>query len=299
MKVKTRYWKRTHKYVIELPKLVHEALAIDARMGTTFWREAITKEIRNFLPAFEFRDGDVFPPGYQKIDCHMVFDIKVDLTRKTRLVAGGHQTEVPKESVYSSVVSRDSVRIALTLALLNQLEVLVADVQNAYLNEPTSEKCYTISGPEFVPEIEGRPVLIVCALYGLRSSGARWRDHSSDTIRSMGFSSCLADADVYLRPATKPSGEQYYKYIVVYVNDVFVGSHNPQAIMDTLCKHYTPKPGNVRPPTEYLGADIALYQVPPSKDGYIEGTQCWSISSGTYIKRAVADVQRTLGEVGQ
>ena len=46
----------------------------------------------------------------------MVFDIKVDLTRKERLVAEGHQTEVPQESVYLSVISRDSVRIlALTL----------------------------------------------------------------------------------------------------------------------------------------------------------------------------------------
>jgi Reverse transcriptase (RNA-dependent DNA polymerase) len=134
----------------------------------------------------------------------MVFDIKVDLTRKARIVAGGHMTDVPKESVYSSVVSRDSVRIALTIASLNQLDVLAADVQNAYLNAPTKEKTYTIAGPEFGPENEGRPVQIVRALYGLRSSGARWRDHISDTICGMGFKACLADADVWMKPAVKP-----------------------------------------------------------------------------------------------
>ena len=33
-KVKSRYWKRTHKYGVELPKSVKEVLAIDARTGT-------------------------------------------------------------------------------------------------------------------------------------------------------------------------------------------------------------------------------------------------------------------------
>ena len=92
------------------------------------------------MPAFEFRDGNIVPIGYNWIDCHMIFDVKMDLTRKARLVAGGHQTDVPSESTYSSVVSRDSVRIAFTLAALNDLDVLAADVQNAYLNAPTKER---------------------------------------------------------------------------------------------------------------------------------------------------------------
>jgi hypothetical protein len=140
-KVKTRYWKRTHKFGIEMPKSVKDALAIDERSGTNFWRLAIEKEMRNVMPAFEFKNDDIVPIGYKRIDCHMIFDIKTDLTRKARLVAGGHQTDVPDESVYSSVVSRDSVRIAFTIAALNDLEVLAADVQNAYLNAPTNERC--------------------------------------------------------------------------------------------------------------------------------------------------------------
>jgi Reverse transcriptase (RNA-dependent DNA polymerase) len=128
----------------------------------------------------------------------MVFDIKADLTRKSRVVSGGHQTEVPKESVYSSVVSCDSVRLALMLATLNGLSVLSAEVQNAYLNAPTKEKCYCITGPEFGQDKVGRPVLIVQALYGLRSSGARWMDHLAETIRTMRFRACLADPDVWM-----------------------------------------------------------------------------------------------------
>jgi hypothetical protein len=53
-KVKTWNWKRTHKYGMELPKSVKQALAIDRNMGTNFWKDAIEKEMKNILPAFEF-----------------------------------------------------------------------------------------------------------------------------------------------------------------------------------------------------------------------------------------------------
>ena len=46
-KVKSRYWKRTHKYGVELPHSIEEALAVDQRSGTTFWQDAIEKEMKN------------------------------------------------------------------------------------------------------------------------------------------------------------------------------------------------------------------------------------------------------------
>jgi hypothetical protein len=95
----------------------------------------------NVMPAFEFNDNDKIPVGYKHITCHIIFDIKSNLTRKARLVGGIHQTEeVPKESTNWSVVSRNSVRIAFLYAALNNLNFLSADVQNAYLNGPTKEK---------------------------------------------------------------------------------------------------------------------------------------------------------------
>jgi hypothetical protein len=74
---KKKYWRHTHKYGIELPKSVAEALDIDRRTGTTFWRDAIDKEMRNVLPAFKFNDDDTIPIGYKHITCHMIFDIKM------------------------------------------------------------------------------------------------------------------------------------------------------------------------------------------------------------------------------
>ena len=133
-KVKSRYWKRTHKYGVEVPKTVAEAYALDRKNGNNLWREAIEKEMRNNRVAFEILgEGERAPRGYSFIDCHMIFDVKMDgaFTRKARYVANGNMIDAPPSMTYASVVSRDSVRIALTLAALNDLDVQCADVQNA------------------------------------------------------------------------------------------------------------------------------------------------------------------------
>jgi hypothetical protein len=59
---------------------------------------------------------------------------------KSRMVAGGHMVEAPPFLTYASVVSRDTVRIALLMAALHDLDVKAADVENAYLTAPISEK---------------------------------------------------------------------------------------------------------------------------------------------------------------
>jgi hypothetical protein len=54
--------------------------------------------------------------------------------------------------------------------------------------------------------------MVVQALYGLRSSRARWHDHLAATLRDAGFKACKADADVWMRPAVKADGAKVLKY---------------------------------------------------------------------------------------
>ena len=65
----------------------------------------------------------------------MIFDIKLgeNLLRKARLVGGGHKTATPDSITYSLVVSRDSFSISLTIAALNNLDILACDTNNNYL----------------------------------------------------------------------------------------------------------------------------------------------------------------------
>ena len=84
--------------------------------------------------------------------------------RKAQFVAGGHTTDVPSTSTYASVVRRDSVRIALTIAALNGLKVMAYDIQNAYLNADCRKKILTRAGPDFGSE-SGTVFILRKALY--------------------------------------------------------------------------------------------------------------------------------------
>ena len=149
-----RYHKRTHKFGIAVPKTVREAHELDRLNGNTLWADAIAKEMKEVRKAFDILPDDkAVPIGYQKIPCHMIFDVKMeDFKRKARLVAGGHRTEAPATITYASVVSRETVRIALLLAALNDLQVKAGDVLNAYITAPVKEKVWTVLGPEFGPD---------------------------------------------------------------------------------------------------------------------------------------------------
>jgi hypothetical protein len=257
-KVKSRYWDHTHKYGILLPKSIKEALRIDRETRTNFWQKAIEKEMKAIERAFEFKDDDKMPVGHQHIDCHMVFDVKITLDRKARYVAGGHQTEPTKDVTFASVVSRDSICLAFLVAALNDLDVLSADISGAYLNAKAAEKVYTMAGKEFGPgKGAGRPVLILRALYGLRSSGEAWREHMASTLRDFGYKLCKADPDVWMRPKMKPDGFKYWSYILVYTDDLLVVHHEPKVIMDYMASRYTLKPGSVMEPTVYLAPKSA------------------------------------------
>ncbi len=47
-----RYLKGTHKFGIEVPKTVKEALALDRKNGNTLWADAIAKEMTEVCIAF-------------------------------------------------------------------------------------------------------------------------------------------------------------------------------------------------------------------------------------------------------
>ena len=147
----------------------------------------------------------------------MIFDVKMDLTRKARFVAGGHWTEPPASITYSSVVSHDSVRLAFLIAALNNIEIIACDVRNAHLNAPCREKVWFVAGPEFGSQ-QGTVVKGVRALDGLKSSGAAWREMFNGTILEMGFVPTIADPDVYRRANVKDKGFKYYKYLLVHIS---------------------------------------------------------------------------------
>ena len=148
-KQQTRYLKKSNKFGIELSKTVEQALA--AKNGNTLWANAISKEMENVRVAFEILpDGESLPIGHQFVQCHMVFNIKMqDFSHKARLVAGGHMMEVPTNITYACIVSRETVRIALIIAALNDLDVKSANILNGSVQAPVTKNVQTTLGPKF------------------------------------------------------------------------------------------------------------------------------------------------------
>ncbi len=63
----------------------------------------------------------------------------MDFTHEACFLAGRHMTDPPTFLTYSTVVSRESVRIGFLLAALKNLDLVSIDIGNTYLQAPTKE----------------------------------------------------------------------------------------------------------------------------------------------------------------
>ena len=222
----------------------------------------------------------------------MIFDIKFgeNFRRKARLVTGGHTTEAPATLTYSSVVSHDSVQIALTLAALNDLQVMSCDIQNTYLTADSWEKIWTYAGPEYGSE-QGSIMFVRKAFYGLKSSGAAFQAHLAETLHDIGFRPTRADPDVWRRPAKKADGEEYYEYILCYIYDLLAISEDTTRVLQGIQTVFKFKDDKIVCPEVYLGAQpIAMT---------VDGFDGWTMSSQKYVKAAIDHVEEVLGRTNQ
>ena len=287
--VNKRFVKKDFMFGIQVPRNVTEAIALDRENGNTLWQEAIKKEMDAVKIAFKVLEPDEqIPPGYQKISCHMIFTVKMEnFRRKARYVADGHKTEAPATLTYSSVVGRETVRIALTIAALNDLEVKSADIENAYLNAPSKEKIWVVLGPEW-GEDAGKKAILVRALYGCRSAGAAFRSHLAECLRSIGYQSCQADPDLWYKAAVRPEdGFEYYSYLVVYVDDILAIDHDALTVLNEIDKYLKMKRGSIGDPDFYLG--VKLRKAPLHN-----GVKAWGMSPSKYVQAAVSNIEEYL-----
>jgi hypothetical protein len=203
------------------------------------------------------------------------------------MVAGGHMTGALTVMVYASMVSRETVRITLTIAALNDLEVKAADILNAYISAPIKAKVWCALGPEFGPDA-GKSAIIVCALYGLKSADAAFHAHLVDCMQHLGYTSCPANLDLWYKEVKQPvTGVLYCSYILIYVDDILCIHHEAMPALDKLGKYFTLKPSSVGNPSMYLGAKLKLTQMS-------NGVYAWGVSPAKYIKKAVSNCKKHL-----
>ena len=278
---------KTYKFGVEVPKNPSDALRIDRETGTTGWRDSIKAELDQIHAYDVFKvvpDGVPMPQGYKRIPYHIIHDVKFDGRLKSRLVAGGHcSPEVDKEDRFSTVVSMEAVRIGFMMAKLNGLQVCAGDIGNAFLNAQTNEKLYIIAGPEFGPEYAGKRLIIDKALYGLKTSSARFHELTTTHFAKLGFKPCKADPDLLIKH--HPDG--HYEYIARFVDDVIAFAKDPLAIMKILEQTYVMK--GVGAPRYYLGGDVMELDEQWQKENLYH-----SFSAQTYIQNLLPKVANLL-----
>jgi hypothetical protein len=155
------------------------------------------------------------------------------------------------------------------------------------LTAPAKEKIWTCCDPEFGGEDSGKRAIVVRALHGLRGSGAAFRNHLVKLMTDLGFESCRADPDVWIRRASKPDGTQHYEYVLFYVDDALAISLDLKSILLKIDKYFPMKPDSVVPPDIHLGATISKATLP-------DGTQAWAMSSSKHAQEAIKNVKMWL-----
>ena len=164
----------------------------------------------------------------------------------------------------------------------------MADIRNAYLQSPTSQKHYIICGPEFGMANVGKVAIMHRAVYGGKMSGRDFRYHLRSCMQFINLTSCPADLDVWMRPAIKSDGSKCYDYALLYVDDALVVSENAESILrNELGRYFELKEESIGPPDHYLGGKVRKVQLE-------NGVYAWAFSSSQYVQTAVKNVEAYL-----
>lgn len=183
---KLRSYRRTPKYMygFQVPNDYKESVRLDEQNGNTRWQDSTKAELQQIDEYETFtdrghKDKAKAPDGYKKIRVHLIFAVKHDGRHKARLVADGHLTDVPVESVYSGVVSLRGIRLIIFLAELNGMETWAASAimsRSHTISMQTSTMIYSrgdLSQESYTSSIRHQST-------GMQRSKRPWRQQHTD-----------------------------------------------------------------------------------------------------------------------
>eukprot|EP00957_Ditylum_brightwellii_P211593 15366351-Ditylum_brightwellii.AAC.1 len=194
----------------------------------------------------------------------------MDFTRKTRWVLDGHITPDPVGSKYAD---------------------MAASIQNAYLQELSCQRHYIVCGAEFGLENVGKQqALIRRALYGGKSAGKGFCSRLRECMRHLGVTSCPADQDIWIRPASQSDGSKHYEFILLHVDDTLAIGEDPEKLLcQGIGKCFQLKEELVGPPKIYLGRSVC-------KRILNNGVEAWEFSSSQYCQTDAKNVAEYLAK---
>ena len=106
----------------------------------------------------------------------------------------------------------------------------------------------------------------------------------------LGFTSCPADPDVWMRAAIKSDGTPVWDYVLLYTDDCLVISENAESILrNELGRYFELKQESIGPPSLYLGGHLSKVQLE-------NGVHAWAFSASQYVTASVKNVEKFLSQ---
>jgi hypothetical protein len=86
----------------------------------------------------------------------------------------------------------------------------------------------------------------------------------------LGFTSSHADPDAWLRLSKGSTGEEYYEYLLLYVDNILVSSENAAIVLQRIIgQHFVLQDESIGPPSQYLGGKLCEVTLE-------NGTKAWA-----------------------
>ena len=193
------------------------------------WKKAIDSELRSLNDNNTY-DLQVLPEGRKPISSRWIFNIKRDGTGnidryKARLVAKGFNQiyGVDYKETFAPVVSFNTVRFILSLAVRYDWPLYQMDVVTAFLNGDLEEDIY-MSPPEGTNTPIGYVWKLKKAIYGLKQASRMWHKKIADFLKDLDFKSTYSEPCLFHKDGV---------IILIYVDDLVLTGYNIKGI-DTL-----------------------------------------------------------------
>jgi hypothetical protein len=163
----------------------------------------------------------------------------------------------------------------------------MADIENAYLTAPITEKVWIVLGTEFGDDA-GKNALIVWALCGLKSAGVEFMNHLDECINCLGWKPCRADHYLWMKAEMRPDDDMvYWVYMLIYIDDILCVHHDPGMLLAKLDEYFKMREGSIQVSTFYLDAKLKKTAMPNC-------VVAWGMISSKYVQFAVQDMQEYL-----
>jgi len=193
------------------------------------WQLAMEEEIASMklFEVFDEVDRRTIPKDRQVLDCKWVYKRKRDKDGKivryrARVVAMGfrqraYDSFIPEET-HSPVVSKDTLRLFLSICAKSNLTIYQADVKAAFLQAPLKEEIYMKAPPGFRGDDGGDNVIwkLKSAVYGLKQASACFWTAVHSHLVEIGFHSLTGDPCLF----QKNLGDGKKMLVCCYVDDI-------------------------------------------------------------------------------